>query len=452
MKIQVHRIKPWQGECEVFPDRLHALETLFVAAQSRSRTVIDKFPATSSVLAFEAFLQECGCPLERLGNQVRLDGVGLRGLRPQVVQSIALDNYGEFLRQLVLSQEDQEFRFVTPACKPDLIKLCQEWGFFIEEALPSPQSVALRHINKPNSPPKPDSDGFIAYQLRNLHLFKCLQDTVGSRWEERFQLGDSFARLLQFFGAPLEIGLTEEEEMDELQRRLARLQGRKADRNPVYNLHPCQGLQGRETFVASDVSLATALALSSVIVPSSQLSIRSPSIHQGRAGGFSALRRMGADIDFYARREKYGDHYAGVRVQYRKRLMGRKIAGELLLTCLDEIPLLAVAAAFADGESILRLPAKAASRMHNQLEALSSNLKTAGVEVGIFEEGLVIRGREEPESGKFNAHGDVMLGLALTVLAAGCPGVSTITCMENTLHSFPQLTELFGLQPAEEAP
>jgi len=106
----------------------------------------------------------------------------------------------------------------------------------------------------------------------------------------------------------------------------------------------------------------------------------------------------------------------------------------VLCTCLDEIPFIAVLACFADGETILKLPAWAFDLCKPVLEAIYENLKIAGVESGIYEDGLILRGKAEIEGDGFDCKNFPILGMALHILnkkAKGKKEIVGIECVEN---------------------
>ena len=265
-------------------------------------------------------------------------------------------------------------------------------------------------------------------------------------FEEKATIRDHFSGMLAFFGAPLTVETTGNEELDELARRMARLQGQKMERKVLTSLAPCKMLTGKELFIPGDPTEAAALALLASFLPDSDIVIRSVGLNPSRSGVFNALKRMGANLEIFQKRERYGDQFGSLRVQSCKRPMGRKFAGELLMTCIEEVPLLAVAASLADGETILRLPEHIALKEHDLLNVLAQNLKRAGVEVGVYEEGLVVRGREEVDANQFDSQEIPSVGLALAVLARAAHGQSAITGIDCVPPIFPDILSKLGAE------
>ena len=118
-------------------------------------------------------------------------------------------------------------------------------------------------------------------------------------------------------------------------------------------------------------------------------------------------------------------------------LVGRRLGTDVLQTCLDEIPLLAVLACFAEGETIFKIPDWAVDFHKPILAAIYENLKIAGIECGLYEDGLILRGKEEIEADGFDCKNFPILGLALHILnkkAKSKEAVKGIECVENLWH------------------
>lgn len=167
-----------------------------------------------------------------------------------------------------------------------------------------------------------------------------------------------------------------------------------------------------------------------------------------RAGIFAAFKKLGADIEVVSRRERGNDVWGDLNVKTAKNLIARKLNPDLLSICLDEIPLLAALACFTESEgiaekekeTILKLPPWAIDFYRPLLEAIYKNLKIAGVECGIYEEGLIIRGKTDIVGEGFDCQNFPVLGLALSVLnrkAKSKEPVKGIECVEKVYPPLP---------------
>jgi 5-enolpyruvylshikimate-3-phosphate synthase len=121
-----------------------------------------------------------------------------------------------------------------------------------------------------------------------------------------------------------------------------------------------------------------------------------------------------------------------------KRLQGRRFSEDTIATGLEEYPFLAVAACFAEGETILRIPKEIRKEMRSTNEALAENLRKTGAEVGVYDDGLVIRGLETIVSGSDFDGGEVpQNGLALSVLSLALENDEPVANVELVERSYP---------------
>ena len=123
-------------------------------------------------------------------------------------------------------------------------------------------------------------------------------------------------------------------------------------------------------------------------------------------------------------------------------LKGRKVAGETTTAMIDEIPIVAVLAAFSEGETIIRDAAELRLKESNRLEAISHNLQAMNVACGVLEDGLIIEGRKEPSGGDFKSFGDHRIAMAFSIAALAVVGPSTMDGAEAVQVSCPGFYDL----------
>jgi 5-enolpyruvylshikimate-3-phosphate synthase len=168
-------------------------------------------------------------------------------------------------------------------------------------------------------------------------------------------------------------------------------------------------------------------------------------LNTSRAGALTCLKRMGANIETVTRREKFGDVFGDVEIysmEAGKRLQGRRFSEDVISTGFEEYAFLAVAACFAEGETILRLPKESREAMRPVNEFLAENLRKTGVEVGVYDDGLVIRGMETIVNGNgFDGGQWPQMGLALGVLSLALQNDEPVQGAENVEKVFPGVLE-----------
>jgi len=148
-----------------------------------------------------------------------------------------------------------------------------------------------------------------------------------------------------------------------------------------------------EIEIPGDISTAAFFVTAAVLLGGSELILRRVLLNPHRAYYLDILKRMGAGIEIEREYESFGEKAGDVRVEYRGRLKGIEISGGETVKCIDEIPALAVAAAFAKGRSVFRDLQELRVKESDRLRALEFNLQKLGIDVRADGSSLEINGR-----------------------------------------------------------
>lgn len=171
--------------------------------------------------------------------------------------------------------------------------------------------------------------------------------------------------------------------------------------------------------VAGDFSSAAFFIVAASISPGSELRIKNVGVNPRRTGLLAALVAMGADITVQDEREQSGEPVATIVVRHAP-LTGMTIDADLALRAIDEIPLLAVAAAFASGHTKITGIRELRTKESDRVAAIERLLGAAGIGVDVAANGLVIQGGTPKGTGAVVAtHDDHRIAMATAVLAAG---------------------------------
>jgi len=148
-----------------------------------------------------------------------------------------------------------------------------------------------------------------------------------------------------------------------------------------------------EIGIPGDISTAAFFVTAAALLGGSELILRCVLLNPHRAYYLAILKKMGAGIEIEREYESFGEKAGDVRVEYRGRLKGIEISGGETVKCIDEIPALAVAAAFANGRSVFRDLQELRVKESDRLRALEFNLQKLGVDVRADGSSLEINGR-----------------------------------------------------------
>ncbi|RIA47098.1 3-phosphoshikimate 1-carboxyvinyltransferase [Hephaestia caeni] len=186
-------------------------------------------------------------------------------------------------------------------------------------------------------------------------------------------------------------------------------------------------LQPQQITVPGDPSSAAFWAVAASIVPESDIVIANVGLNPTRAGLFTVLRAMGADIEEIDRRTVGGEPVADLRVRHAA-LSAIEVPHDLAPSMIDEYPILFVAAALAEGRTVARGAEELRVKESDRIAVMATALRAAGARIEEFEDGLTIEGRGgAPLAGNAHAasHLDHRIAMAMTV--AGLAAIAPIT-------------------------
>lgn len=170
--------------------------------------------------------------------------------------------------------------------------------------------------------------------------------------------------------------------------------------------------------VPGDPSQAAFLVVAALVVPGSEVVVEQVYVGPGRAGFVDVLLRMGADIELVRRDATTAD-----LVVRHSDLHATEVRGAEVPDCIDEIPVLAVAACFAQGSTVFADAAELRVKESDRIATTTSELRRIGGDVEATEDGMVVRGGGIEPRGTVHSHGDHRIAMALAVAGlAGGPG------------------------------
>lgn len=205
-------------------------------------------------------------------------------------------------------------------------------------------------------------------------------------------------------------------------------------------------LQAKPIEIAGDFSAAAFFITAAAIAPGSELTVRGTGVNPTRTGLLDALRSMGASIELQNERTVAGEPVADVTVRHAP-LHGIAVGPELALRAIDEIPLLAVAAAFAEGETTITGIRELRTKESDRIATTQGLLSAVGVETIARTDGLTVRSGNPCEaSTPVDTHNDHRIAMAAAVLACAA-GPIAIDSDKSIDVSFPNfLATLAGVR------
>jgi 3-phosphoshikimate 1-carboxyvinyltransferase len=195
------------------------------------------------------------------------------------------------------------------------------------------------------------------------------------------------------------------------------------------------GLTPLELAIPGDPSAAAFFVVGACITPGSDLVVTDVCLNPTRIGFVDVLRRMGADVEVVVKEERGGEPVGDIRAASGP-LRATTIAGEEIPRVIDEIPALAVAAAFAAGTTEVADAAELRVKESDRIGTVAQELSQLGIAVETKADGLFIAGGE-PHGGLLKSHGDHRIAMAAAIAANACDGPSTVRGWRAVASSYP---------------
>lgn len=210
-------------------------------------------------------------------------------------------------------------------------------------------------------------------------------------------------------------------------------------------LRPVKQLEAQKIIVPGDISSAAYFMAAGLIIPNSEICIENVGINPTRDGILRVCQSMGGNISLENIREVCGEPVADMVVQHSS-LHGTIIEGDIIPTLIDELPIIAIMAAFADGQTIIRDAAELKVKESDRITVMTENLRTMGVDITATDDGMIINGGKTPHGAKIQSHLDHRIAMSFAVASLASDGETEIIGSECVDISYPTFyNDLFNL-------
>jgi len=215
-----------------------------------------------------------------------------------------------------------------------------------------------------------------------------------------------------------------------------------ASNGPDISFSGGQSLSGCDIEIPADISSAAFFIVAASIAPESELTLQHVGINPTRTGVIEILKLMGADIELLDQRELGGEPVADIRVRSAV-LQGIKIPQSLVPLAIDEFPVLFIAAACASGETELSGAEELRVKESDRIQVMADGLDTLGIAVEPTPDGIRIQGGTMG-GGVLESHGDHRIAMAFSVASLCAKEAIRINDCANVNTSFPGFIDLAG--------
>lgn len=419
--------KPLRGTITVPGDKSITHRAIIFTSLSEGVGRISHYCRGEDCLNTMRALQALGVTIEETVDELRVHGKGLWGLtEPNSI--VDCGNSGTGIRLLAGLLAGQDFFTVLTGDasirrRPmgRIVKPLREMGATIagrkggELAPLAVNGTRLRGITY--------ASPVASAQIKSSILLAALFAEGTTRLSEPRLSRDHTERLFRFYGLPL----------------------RQEGPTLVMEGRPSVGWSAvPELVIPGDMSAAAFFIVGATIVPGSDITITGVGVNPTRTGLLEVMNRMGADIQLLNRRDVAGEPVADIRVKSAS-LKGIHIGPELIPQTIDEFPVLCVAAAVAEGETVVIGADELRVKESDRIATMATELRAMGARITEKHDGVVIQGLGQPkENGRLNAtscqsHGDHRVAMAIAIgglTASAAMVVADTDCIETSFPGF----------------
>lgn len=201
-------------------------------------------------------------------------------------------------------------------------------------------------------------------------------------------------------------------------------------------IEPEPVLTAQKVEVPGDISSAAFFIAAGLLIPGSELLIKNVGINPTRDGILRVCKQMGANLELLNTRTQCGEPVADILVKHSE-LNGTVIEGDLIPTLIDELPVIAVMAACANGETIIRNAEELKVKESNRLEIIVHHLSEMGCDITGTEDGMIIRGGKSLHGAVLDSHLDHRIAMSFAVAGLVADGETEITNADCVNISYP---------------
>ena len=411
------RSAPLRGEITVPGDKSISHRAVMFGALAKGTTSITNFLKGADCLSTISCFEKMGIEIEQLPSEILINGKGLHGLNaPETI--LDAGNSGTTTRLLSGILAGQAFcttltgdasiqkrpmtRIITP--------LSQMGGKI--ESLSDNGCAPLKITGHPLKPIHYLSPVSSA-QVKSCVLLAGMYADGITKVTEPYLSRNHSELMLRSFGADvISEGTT------------AAITG-----NPV--------LEGQNVIVPGDISSAAYFIAAGLLIPGSEILIKDVGINPTRDGILKVCADMGADIQLLNKREYGKEPVADILVKHSE-LKATVIEGALIPTLIDELPMLAVMAAFAQGTTVIRDAQELKVKESNRLDIIVQHLSAMGADIIPTEDGMEIHGGKPLKGAVLDSYMDHRIAMSFAVAGMAADGETEILNASCVDISYPE--------------
>lgn len=401
--MELKKWGPLRGEITVPGDKSISHRAVMFGSLAKGTTEIHGFLQGADCLSTISCFEKMGVSIENKGDVVLVHGNGLHGLKkPETI--LDCGNSGTTTRLIsgILSAQDFDVTLTGDA---------------------SIQKRPMKRIMEPLSRMGADITSIrgndcapLLIRGTKLHGIHYTSKVASAQVKSAILLAGLYADGITQVTEPF-VSRNHSERMLKLFGASVSTEGTTASISPATQLY------GQKVMVPGDISSAAYFIAAALIVPGSEVLLKNVGINPTRDGMLRVCRAMGADITLLNEQNSGGEPVADLLVRYTPSLSGTVIEGELIPTLIDEIPIIAVLAATANGTTVIRNAEELKVKESNRLDIMVNELTAMGVSLEGTDDGMIIEGGKPFHGAQIDSRLDhrIAMSFAIASLAAETP-------------------------------
>lgn len=424
--MKINPINRLRGELKVPGDKSISHRAVMLGSIAKGHTLVKDFLMGADCLSTIKCFQQMGVNISIANKTVSIKGNGLHGLqKPDKILDVG--NSGTTMRLMSGILSGQTFE---SSLTGDVSIVKRPMGRIIEPL--TQMNAKIKSVQGNNLAPlyiEPSDLVSIHYvspvasaQVKSSIMLASLYTNGISTIEEPYTSRNHSELMINHFGGNVKVD------------------GKKVIINPIDEL-----IAG-EVIVPGDISSAAYFIVAGLLSKNSEIILRDVGINPTRDGIIHVLKNMDGHIEIDNIRIINGEKVADIIVK-SSTLKGTVIEGGIIPTLIDEIPIIAVAAAFAEGETIIKDAAELKVKESNRIDTMVNELSKMGVSIIGTNDGMIINGGSQLEGATVDSHHDHRVAMSLTIAALNAKSMTTLQGSQCINISYPtffnDIKELF---------
>lgn len=411
-----HKSHPLKGEITVPGDKSISHRGIMLGALANGTTSITNFLKGADCLSTISCFQKMGIEIEETENEILVHGKGLHGLSaPKEI--LDAGNSGTTTRLIsgILAGQNFSCDLTGDASiqKRPMKRIMTPLSMMGAD-ITSVHNNGCAPLHIKGAPLKGISyqSPVASAQVKSCVLFAGLYADGKTSVTEPFLSRNHSELMLSSFGASVQTCGT------------------------TATIEPEPVLTAQKVEVPGDISSAAFFIAAGLLILGSELLIKNVGINPTRDGILRVCRQMGANLELLNTRTQCGEPVADILVKHSE-LNGTVIEGDLIPTLIDELPVIAVMAACANGETIIRNAEELKVKESNRLEIIVHHLSEMGCDITGTEDGMIIRGGKPLHGAVLDSHLDHRIAMSFAVAGLVADGETEITNADCVNISYP---------------